>query len=163
LGPKLYGFFMRAFNDPAVAEDLLQTTLLKLHRSRGEFRPEAPVRPWVFTIAARVRLDEHRRRRRITEPLDEDTLAQSDGGDADEDDALDAGSGVAALREALAELPESQRVVIHLHRLEGMTFPQIASVLGSTEGAVKLRAFRGYARLRRALVPGRARASEGAG
>jgi RNA polymerase sigma-70 factor (ECF subfamily) len=161
LGPKLYGFFMRAFNDPAVAEDLLQTTLLKMHRSRGEFRPEASVRPWVFAIAARVRVDEHRRRRHITEPLDEDALARFDGGDKEGEDALDAGNGLRALREALAALPESQRVVIHLHRLEGMTFPQIARVLGSTEGAVKLRAFRGYARLRRALVSGRVRASEG--
>ena len=63
LGPKLYGFFMRSFNDQAVAQDLLQTTLLKIHRARGDFRPGALVRPWVFTVAARVRLDELRKRR----------------------------------------------------------------------------------------------------
>jgi len=48
-------------------------------------------------------------------------------------------------------LPETQRVVVHLNRFEGMTFFEIAQVLGTTEGAVKLRAFRAYERLRRLL------------
>ena len=162
LGPKLYGFFMRSFNDQAAAQDLLQTTLLKIHRARGEFRPGSPVRPWVFAIAARVRLDEYRKRRRITEPLDEDTLAQID----DDSAAADADStvepdGVDAVRAALAGLPESQRTIIHLHRVEGMTFGEIAKVLGSTDGAVRARAFRGYERLRKALRPRQARVSEG--
>ena len=56
-----------------------------------------------------------------------------------------------AVRAALAALPESQRAVIHLHRYEGMTFAEIAQVLGSTPGAVKLRAFRGYEKLREQL------------
>jgi RNA polymerase sigma-70 factor (ECF subfamily) len=56
-----------------------------------------------------------------------------------------------AVRAALAALPESQRTVIHLHRYEGMTFPEIAEVLGTTPGAVKLRAFRGYETLREKL------------
>ena len=49
---------------------------------------------------------------------------------------------------ALARLPESQRVVVQLHRFEGLTFREIAEVLGTTEGAVKLRAFRAYGELR---------------
>jgi len=53
-----------------------------------------------------------------------------------------------AVRRALDALPESQRTVIHLHRYEGLTFAEIAQVLGTTPGAVKLRAFRGYETLR---------------
>jgi RNA polymerase sigma-70 factor (ECF subfamily) len=56
-----------------------------------------------------------------------------------------------AVRAALDRLPESQRTVIHLHRYEGMTFVEIAQVLGTTPGAVKLRAFRGYEQLRAEL------------
>jgi len=52
------------------------------------------------------------------------------------------------VRAALSRLPETQRTVIHLHRYEGMTFSEIARVLGTTPGAVKLRAFRGYETLR---------------
>ena len=57
-----------------------------------------------------------------------------------------------ASRDALDALPESQRAVIHLHRFEGMTFPQIAGVLGTSEVAVRGRAFRAYAQLRKQMT-----------
>ncbi len=43
--------------------------------------------------------------------------------------------------------------VSYLHRFEEMTFAEIAAVLGTSEGAVKLRAFRGYEKLREELAP----------
>jgi RNA polymerase sigma-70 factor (ECF subfamily) len=157
LGPKLHGFFMRSFNDKAVADDLLQTTMLKLHRARADFREGLRLRPWVFSIAARVRLDEYRKRRRVTEELDEERLAQAEDRDSAPDEAatglVDAGDRASQVRAALAALPESQRVVIHLHRFEGLTFAEIGTVLGTSEGAVKLRAFRAYERLRKQLRP----------
>jgi RNA polymerase sigma factor (sigma-70 family) len=158
LGPRLHGFFMRSFGERAVADDLLQTTMLKLHRARADFRDGSRVRPWAFSIAARVRLDEYRRRRRSTEELDEERLAlaeEAGGRTADEGATgkVDAGDRAGHVRAALAALPESQRVVIHLHRFEGMTFPEIAASLGTTEGAVKLRAFRAYEQLRKRLRP----------
>ena len=57
----------------------------------------------------------------------------------------------ARVRRAVERLPETQRVVVHLNRFEEMTFFEIAQVLGITEGAVKLRAFRAYETLRRLL------------
>jgi RNA polymerase sigma factor (sigma-70 family) len=157
LGPKLHGFFMRSFNDKAVADDLLQTTMLKLHRARADFQDGLRLRPWVFSIAARVRLDEYRKRRRVTEELDEERLAQAEDRDVAPDETatalVDAGDRASQVRAALAALPESQRVVIHLHRFEGLTFAEIGTVLGTSEGAVKLRAFRGYERLRKQLRP----------
>jgi len=57
-----------------------------------------------------------------------------------------------AVRAALARLPDSQREVIYLHRFEQMSFAEIASVLDTSEGAVKLRAFRGYEKLREEIL-----------
>ena len=57
------------------------------------------------------------------------------------------------MRAALARLPDSQREVIYLHRFEEMSFAEIGAVLGTSEGAVKLRAFRGYEKLREELAP----------
>jgi RNA polymerase sigma-70 factor (ECF subfamily) len=154
LGPRLHGFFMRSFNSAAIADDLTQTTFLRVHRARAEYRRELPVRPWVFTIAARVRVDELRRQRRRAEDADDEALATDDGAPASADmpeAAVATRQLVARVRGALDQLPESQRVIVHLHRYEELTFVEIARVLGTTEGAVKLRAFRAYERLRKLL------------
>jgi RNA polymerase sigma-70 factor (ECF subfamily) len=157
LAPKVYGFFLRSFRDPSVSEELLQTTFFNIHRARGSYRPELPVRPWAFTIAAHVRRDEMRRRQRLKEDPGEEALAA-----AAEARAFDAVAEVERgvgqrdvehrLRAALDALPESQRIVIHLHRYEGMTFGEIAGVLSTSEVAVRGRAFRAYAQLRKQLA-----------
>jgi len=146
LAPRVHGFFLRSFRREDVADDLLQVTFMKVHKARHQYRPELKLSPWLFAVAGRVRLDELRRRLRLPEDADEDAVARADeqcvpdpAPDADVRDAV---------RAALDALPQSQRTVIHLHRYEGMTFAEIAQALGTTAGAVKLRAFRGYETLR---------------
>jgi RNA polymerase sigma-70 factor (ECF subfamily) len=149
LAPRIHGFFLRSFRDESVADDLLQVTFMKVHRAREQFRPGLRLAPWLFAVAARVRVDELRRRLRLPEDADEDAIARADE-QAPRDEPL--GNDVRdAVRAALEALPESQRTVIHLHRYEGMTFSEIAGLLGTTAGAVKLRAFRGYETLRQRL------------
>jgi RNA polymerase sigma-70 factor, ECF subfamily len=158
LAPRLHRFFRRSFQAEATADDLLQQTFLKLHRARATYKPEMRVAPWAFAIAARVRIDELRRRKRLPEDGDEEALARAEEAEA----AARAAAGTSgaidtdtaeAVRRAVDALPESQRVVIHLNRFEGLTFAEIARVLGTTEGAIKLRAFRAYGTLRAALAP----------
>jgi RNA polymerase sigma factor (sigma-70 family) len=165
LAPRLHRFFRRSFGAEATADDLLQQTFLKLHRARATYRADLKVAPWAFAIAARVRLDEFRRRKRLAEDGDEETLARAE--EAQAVTAAEAGRGAIdgdtaeLVRRAVEELPESQRVIIHLNRFEGMTFAEIAGVLGSTEGAVKLRAFRAYGTLRSKLAPALGRQDDG--
>ena len=103
-----------------------------------------------------MRLDELRRRKRLPEDADEEALARADEAEATRTAQASVGDAARldtqeAVRAALDRLPENQRVVIHLHRYEGLTLGEIARALGTTEGAVKLRAFRGYERLREDL------------
>ncbi len=157
LAPRLSAFFRRSFSDDAIAQDLLQATFLRLHGARADYRAGAPVRPWIFTIAARLRLDELRRRRRLPPSAGEEELAAAESIDDRPvaEERIDARTEAGRVRAALAMLPESQRVVIHLHRWEGLSFAEIAAALGTTEGAAKLRAFRGYEALRARLAPER--------
>jgi RNA polymerase sigma-70 factor (ECF subfamily) len=149
LAPRVHGFFLRSFRNEAVADDLLQVTFMKVHRGRDQYRPELKLAPWLFAVAARVRVDELRRRLRLPEDAGEDAIALADEqAPREPPHATDLKD---AVRAALEALPESQRTVIHLHRYEGMTFVEIARVLGTTAGAVKLRAFRGYETLREQL------------
>lgn len=157
LAPPVHGFFLRRFGSSAVADDMLQTTFMKLHRARNEYRIGAPVRPWLFTIAARVRLDELRRRGRRPETGDPEQLDRATAAVMVEKssgpDPVERAEIAQKVRDALAELPDSQRVVVLLHRYDEFTFEQIAKILDTTEGAVKLRAFRAYERLRKQLAP----------
>jgi len=155
LAPRIHAFFRRSFGDATAADDLLQATFLKIHTSRDRYRSEFPLRVWVFTIAARARLDELRRRYRLPAEAGEDQLEKAANASSLECGPQgNAGEGrelAGRVREAVDQLPDTQRVVVHLNRFEGMTFSEIAQVLGTTEGAVKLRAFRAYETLRNLL------------
>jgi RNA polymerase sigma-70 factor, ECF subfamily len=149
LAPSIRAFFARCVGRGAVADDLAQTTFLKIHGARATFSG-GRLRPWVFTIAARVRSDWLRSQGRASVELDEEA--------PDPEPQRDPGHAVVAkeraerVREALDLLPEAQRVVVHLHRFEGLSFADIGGALGISEGAARIRAFRAYDRLRALLA-----------
>lgn len=150
LAPRLYGYLLRQTRDRARAEDLLQQTMLHIHRARARFIRGAEVTPWAFAIARRLLVDSVRRGRR--EVL-------SDGNDVDAgvdlrpmaDDLLQARELATRVEGVLAKLPQSQRVAFELVRNEGLSMAEAAQVLGTTVAAVKLRAHRAYEALRLAL------------
>jgi RNA polymerase sigma-70 factor (ECF subfamily) len=151
LAPAVHAFFTRAVSDRGAVDDLTQTTFLKLHAARRSWRRGERVRPWVFTIAARVRVDWLRARgRAAAEPL-EDGGAEVAGPDVDPGDELDLRERDERVREALEALPEAQRIVVHLHRFEGLGFAEIGRILGISEGAARVRAFRAHGELRARL------------
>lgn len=154
VAPKVHAFFLRSFRDASVADELMQTTFLRVHRARMTYRPELPLRPWLFTIAAHIRRDEWRRRYRLPESGGEEALFAADQAAAlsaarEREAAAERFSDVLA---ALDALPEMHRTILQLHRYEGMTYGEIAAILGSTPGAVRQHAFRAYAALRRMLA-----------
>ena len=150
LAPRIRAFFLRSFSDSTVADDLMQTTFLKLHSARTTYRPELPLKPWLFTIAASVRRDELRRRYRLPPQVSDSEIEESESGAAVAPAEPQYGDSPRAdvVRAAIMRLPESQRVVLHLHCYEEMTFDQIAAALGTTPAAVRVRASRAYERLR---------------
>ena len=130
LAPSVHAFFIRSVRSRSAAEDLVQTTFLHIHRARHSWRPDLPLRPWVFTIAARVRQDALRRTRGLREAAGEEEIAAAEaaGADAivvpDAEVALFRRSRADRVRDALDALPESQRTVIHLHRYEELSFAE---------------------------------------
>ena len=128
------------------AADLTQDTFLQLHRSRHLYDPRLPVTPWLLAIARYVRLMALRvvRRHLAREvPLDER--------DIDAGDLADAVLHKAILAQALDRLPEHYRDPIVLHHLLGVSFRDIAGIVGSSEGGARIRASRGMSELRRLL------------
>jgi len=157
IAPRLLGFLRRATRDAFVAEDLMQLTLLHMHRARGSFIPGAPVLPWAFAIARRL-LSDHARRRRVEQRLFSEALADDDriayepaAPTAAADDVLHARRLEVRLQQRIDALPELQRTAYRLLRQDGLSLTSAAEALGTSVTAVKLRAHRAYVALRAAL------------
>ncbi len=150
LAPRLYGYLVRQTRDRTRAEDLLQQTLLHIHRARDRFIPGAEVMPWAFAIARRLVIDGLRRGKR--EVLADD--GEPDAGVSaapGADDLVQARQLAERIERALSMLPHSQRAAFELIKQEGLSVAEAAQVLGTTVAAVKLRAHRAYEALRTAL------------
>lgn len=143
---RLSGLMRRSLFRKEEAADLVQQTFLQLHRARHDFRDGAQLRPWLFTIALNLKRKHFRTlSRRPTSELGEH---DPQGGDERPDRPLERAENVSAVRAALAELPEGTREVIELHWFEGLPFAEVAEVVGASLSAVKVRAHRGYKKLR---------------
>lgn len=162
LAPRLYGFLLRHTRDRAKAEDVVQQTMLQIHRARGRFLPGAEVTPWAFAIARRLLIDQHRRggREVLAPTADENVGELLVSLDAGADDVAIAKEVAARLGEELERLPENQRVAFELIKQDGLSVAEAAQVLGTTVAAVKLRAHRAYEALRAVLASSKAKEAE---
>jgi RNA polymerase sigma-70 factor (ECF subfamily) len=147
LSPGLLRFFSFSQISKAEAEDLLQNCWLRIHRSRHTYRAPEPVLPWIFAIARHTRLDGYRRRQRR---MSREVLV-ADPPESPPSAPEATGSGVDELMGLLGRLPESQREVILMLKVSGMSLEEVARATSSTVGAIKQKAHRGYAGLRRML------------
>ena len=149
LSPRLLGYLAASDAYPSDAEDLLHECWIRIHRSRHTYRSTEPVLPWVFAIARHTRLDGYRRRRRRES---RELLV------ANPPDIVRAQDAPAIEREQffrlLEGLPESQREVILMLKVSGMSLEEVARATSSTVGAIKQKAHRAYARLRLTLSGG---------
>jgi len=146
--PAVLAYLTRMMRDPSLAEDLLQTTFLSFVRARGRYEAGTNVRAWIYAIATNAARDAVRRRRARPERL------THTGGPPDavaETAAPRDPAAARAVEDALARLPPDQREAVVLHKLQELSFEEIAAALGISAGAAKVRAHRGYERLRQLL------------
>lgn len=147
----VYRYCYRRLGNHETAADATSQTFLKALAALPSYR-QGTFRGWLFTIAAHVITDLHRRTRPLAS-LDHDTvaaLAIVDRAPSPEDHAL-LNEGRESVEALLLTLTDDQRRVVEL-RLAGLTGPEIAAALGISETAVRSSQFRAYARLRRLLA-----------
>jgi RNA polymerase sigma-70 factor (ECF subfamily) len=153
--PLLTRYLMRLLGERSGVDEIVQHTFIKLHRYRATYKPGADPLPWLYTIAHRTCLDELRRRGRLrhSRPWNDalhGPTAMLDGAPQDSgplyEDAV-----IEAMLAGLERLPRGQRTALLLTKMEGKSTAEAARILGTTAGAVKLRAHRGYVALRAML------------
>jgi RNA polymerase sigma-70 factor (ECF subfamily) len=151
VAPRVLALAIRSLGDRTLAEDVVQQTLLNIHRARGAFVPGAPLMPWAYAIARRLIVDAVRRRRRELQLVEREGRAEWRRQPTMPNEALVAHETAGSLRATFAALPGSQQAVLHL-RGEGLPLSAMASTLGTTVTAVKLRLHRAMSSLKRSLA-----------
>jgi RNA polymerase sigma-70 factor (ECF subfamily) len=139
--------YLGRWSDAARAADLTQDTFLQIHRARRTYRPELPVLPWMFAIARHVALQSLRTRgRRVVEDQSDDLSTLASVRSAE-------GSVLARhdLALAMSALSADEQEIVWLADIEGLSSSEIARVIGTSEGAARVRLHRAHQRMRASL------------
>ena len=129
-------------------EDVVQETLLSIHRYRHTYDPGRPFRPWMYAIARHRLLDFVGKRRRHSEHEvvgEGNALAEATQTTGT---VLEPGGALGYLHQALALITIKQREIIHMLKFEGCSVAEVSAKTGLSESSVKVTAHRGYKRLR---------------
>lgn len=150
--PQIYRFGLKMCRHPEDAEDVLQETLLSLARAMRDFRGEASISTWLYTVARNHCIRKRRTRAGApthVEPLDGARAIAESGPDPERQAA--AQETWTQVEAALAELGPEAREVIVLRDIEGLSAAEVAQIQGTSVGAVKSRLHRARVELRERL------------
>ena len=142
--------------DRTVAEDVTQQIFLKLFTAIRQFRGESEFTTWLYRLVVNACLDERRRSRRLlsfdTTQTTRMTVAMSDVSDRKPQERQYARLEISeAVRKAIAELKPKFRLPILLKYIEGLSYEEIARVMGCSKGTVASRLNRGHSQLAKRL------------
>lgn len=152
----LRAFLFRHLQNEADALDLAQETFVRLFRHRDRYRSGARFSTWMFQIALNLTRDHARKhQRRRTDSLEAAPPAATAGlaapGSAP-DAAARRAEEIAAVRAAIASLPEELREVLVLFEYEDKSHAEIAEIIDATPKAVETRLYRARDKLRASLA-----------
>lgn len=139
--------FLQQRDPGGEAEDALQEAFVRAYRNLGRYRPDWPFSTWLFTIARRVSLNQHRRRRPAAAGDTLADLADTEPGPMEAASQRERRDDLWSVARRL--LSEEQYTALWLHYVEGLAVGQVARVLGRSWVGVKTMMFRA----RRTLAP----------
>jgi RNA polymerase sigma-70 factor (ECF subfamily) len=136
--------------DEAAASDVSQQIFLKLMTAIGQFRGDSAFTTWLYRLVVNACMDEQRKRRRFL-PFGE-SIPMSNPEERRPQEKRFARLELAdSVQEAIQELTPKLRMPILLKYVEGLSYEEIAGVLGCSKGTVASRLNRGHQRLARRL------------
>ncbi len=146
--PIIYGMTQRHLRNEDLAREVTQQTFFRMHGARYDFRADGKLRPWLLTIAmnlVRGHWRKTKRRKQVDIEVDLEAAPEQERG------PIELEQRAQLLREAMVQLPSSQREVVELHWFQERPYREVAEIVGSSEGAVRVRAHRAYTRLKELL------------
>lgn len=145
---RLYGFFLRMTNQPAVSEDLVQVVFYRILKYRHTYRDEGKFTAWIYHLARKVAADHFRKHAKAATATDPVDLHEHPDAGPSPDSKAATTDDLELLRVALARLPLEHREVLVLSRLQNVEHKEIARLCDCSVGAVKVRVHRALKELR---------------
>ncbi len=157
----VYGTAYRLTRNPRDAEDLVQDSLLRAYRFWGSFQQDSNCKAWLLRIVTNTFINEYQRKKRSREILDAATAEQSaTDGVLVHAESSDRQSPEGAMlqrsvsddvQRALDLIPTDFRTAVVLCDMQGLSYKEIADIMGCPVGTVMSRLFRGRTLLAREL------------
>jgi RNA polymerase sigma-70 factor (ECF subfamily) len=147
----VFAFMLRMLGSREDAQDLCQETFLRMIRSAGTYRPEGQFRSWLFRIAGNLARSRLRRRKILRWLSFENTGPDPPTTAPDAQQELEREQMRAAVRRAIAKLPDRQRQALILRQYQDLKCGEIADVMGLSNSAVQMLLHRAMLALRKDL------------
>jgi RNA polymerase sigma-70 factor (ECF subfamily) len=147
---RVYSIALRYSGNAAAAMDIAQDTFLKLLSSIRQYRGEASFESWLYRLVVNSCLDYHRRRKRFLPLVDGVFDRFREPRESALHDLLRE-EQTERVQQIVAQLPEEQRIVVVLRYTDGLSYEEIADVLGCRRGTVASRLNRAHKALERRL------------
>lgn len=146
ISPLIFHYVRKRVFNPQHVDDVYQEVLLTFHKAKHTYRSERPFSPWFFAVVRNAIWSALQKNRRFQEremPLEDmaDIPLQETAEEGFDD----------RLHKALESLPEGNRQAVEMLKIRGLTVEAAAKELGISKIALKVRAHRGYALLRKYL------------
>lgn len=147
---KVYSMALHFSRDETSARDITQQVFLKLFTSIGQFRRDSEFTTWLYRIVANTCIDEQRKRSRFVGFADGEEVKNMEANDSQEESYVRR-QVADSVRAAIGDLTPKLRLPILLKYVEGLSYDEIAGVLGCSKGTVASRLNRGHKILARKL------------
>jgi RNA polymerase sigma-70 factor (ECF subfamily) len=155
---RVYGLIYRQCRDQDLAAEITQATFVQVVQRLGQYHEQGRFEPWLFRIAMNRLRDEMRRRRRQARPMDMQPqeegrpYIQQASPELDPLDRLSQAEQIHLLGQAMNKLGDADREILHLRHTAGLSFAQIAQMLGQPLGTVLARGHRALGKLRKIMT-----------
>ncbi|MEM6964880.1 MAG: sigma-70 family RNA polymerase sigma factor [Bacteroidota bacterium] len=143
---RLYNFFVRLTYDQALSEDLTQSVFERIIRYRSSFNDHHQFKSWIFQIARNVRTDFYKKNKiKVADEIDVSSVRLMTSSVAEK---MEHQEDLKNLEKAMLRLSAEQREILVLTRFQKLKYAQVAEMLNTSEGAVKVKVHRAIKSLR---------------
>ena len=146
----LYGFLFHQTNNRPISEDLCQTIFYRMIKYRKSFGGDGEFRTWMYHLARNVLIDHHKKESKMQY---KDDLADYEHSENLTEQNIIQAEESELLRNGLNKLPSDQKEILILAKFQQLSYKEIAEIMQTTEGNIKVKVHLALATLKELINP----------